>query len=61
MFKYIDGHLVHTTRLKRIVNPVLRKIQWFTQSPFVIAPKVKHKGTNCYFTGYTIRRVKNHE
>jgi hypothetical protein len=28
--------MIHSTRLKRIVNPVLRKLQFWTDKPFVI-------------------------
>jgi hypothetical protein len=45
---------MHKTKLKCIVNPILRKLQWFTDSPYVIVSKFN----NDNFIGYAIRRVK---
>ncbi len=46
--------VVHRTLLKVILNPILRKIQWWTDTPYVIA-SVFVKGI---FTTYSFQRVK---
>lgn len=37
MYIFKSKTLNHKTRLKLIINPILRKMQWFTDKPFVIA------------------------
>jgi hypothetical protein len=46
--------MTHKTKLKCLINPVLRKLQWFTDKPYVIVSKFK---TNL-FIGYTFKRIK---
>ncbi len=49
-----ENPLIHKTKLKCIVNPILRKIQWFAEYPFVI---VSHFD-NGFFIGYGFKRMK---
>lgn len=50
-----NTYTVHSTRLKRIVNPILRKIQYRTNTPYVIASEFDSSKNT--FIRYTIRRV----
>lgn len=43
----------HRTKVKCIINPILRKIQFFTNKPYVIASVTDHG----YFLYYKIMRV----
>jgi len=43
-----DGIMVHRTLLKCIMNPILRLIQWWTTSPYVIASEYD----KCHINGY---------
>ncbi len=53
--KINEAHRVHKSWSKCIINPVLRKLQFWTDKPFVIASKI----TNDHeFVRYTIKRVK---
>ena len=36
-YKLVDGNWRHVTIIKKIVNPILRKIQFYTNKPYVIA------------------------
>jgi hypothetical protein len=47
-------HRVHKTRLKLVINPVLRKIQYWTDKPYVIASCFEKKE----FITYKIQRVQ---
>lgn len=49
-------YTIHSTRLNRVVNPILRKIQFKTDTPFVIASVFNDEKTE--FSHYTIRRIK---
>jgi len=46
-------YTMHRTKVKRIINPILRKIQFFTNKPYVIASVTDHG----YFLYYKIMRV----
>jgi len=47
----------HKTKLKCFVNPILRKIQFWTMKPFVIASESIKLGGEYYFLGYSFKRV----
>jgi len=62
-FVYEDDTWKHKTRLKCIVNPILRKLQFWTDRPYVIASDcfyVHHftLGKIPVFIGYKFCRVK---
>jgi len=48
------GFKVHRSTLKLTVNPILRKLQFFTNKPFVIASKFE----NGLFVKYKFMRVR---
>lgn len=48
-------HRVHKTRLKLIINPLLRKIQYWTDKPYVIASSFNDKKE---FVTYIVHRVQ---
>ena len=50
-----NTYTVHSTWLKRIVNPILRKIQYRTNTPYVIASEFDSSKNT--FIRYIIRRV----
>ncbi len=52
--KFKEAHKIHRTKLKLTINPILRKIQFWTNEPYVIASKFN----NGEFVSYTIQRVK---
>ena len=50
---------MHRTPLKRLVNPVLRRIQFWTMKPYVIASNtVFDTEGKPHFRGYSICRVE---
>lgn len=49
---------VHRTMLKRIINPILRFCQFWTDNPYVIASITDMKDGLPYFSHYAIKRVK---
>jgi hypothetical protein len=49
--------MTHSTRLKRIVNPVLRKLQFWTDRPCVIVSIFNYGKTDLIFSHYTIMRM----
>lgn len=53
---YEDGCWMHKHPLKLIVNPILRKLQFFTNKPYVIASKFDKQRTK--FIGFTFCRVR---
>jgi hypothetical protein len=58
-FEYTDGGWIHSTPLKRTVNPLLRYIQFWTDRPLVIASYVDFDGENIpNFKKYVLKRVK---
>jgi hypothetical protein len=58
-FEYTDGGWIHSTPLKRTVNPLLRYIQFWTNRPLVIASHVDFDEKNTpNFKKYILRRVK---
>ena len=46
---------VHRSRIKCIINPVLRKLQYYTNKPYVIASFITDKGE---FSHYVVKRVE---
>lgn len=57
--KRVNGNWNHVTTLKCIVNPILRKIQFFTNKPFVIASICEFKKDSApEFKKYTFTRVE---
>lgn len=54
---YYNGkkYTAHRTRLKIIVNPILRVLQFWSNTPYVIASNVVIERKK--FLGYTLRRV----
>ena len=58
-FGLIDNTIVHKTKLKCFINPLLRCIQCFTDRPYVITSMISRDNNECYlFEGYTFKRVK---
>ena len=56
----VDGNdmkWLHRTPLKVVVNPILRKLQFFTNRPFVIVSKTSFKDGIPDFGGYVFKRV----
>lgn len=49
---------IHRTRLKLIVNPILRKLQFFTKKPWVIASIVDMKDGVPKFIKYSLYRTE---
>lgn len=47
-------YCVHATKLKLFINPILRKIQYKTNNPWVIA---SHFNNDMVFTHYSFQRV----
>jgi hypothetical protein len=52
-----DHGWVHRSPVKLIVNPILRKLQWFTDKPFVIASDTEFVDGKPEFLGYKFVRV----
>lgn len=48
----------HRTPLKLVVNPVLRKVQFWTDRPHVIASNTRYFAGEPIFMGYTMARIK---
>lgn len=48
----------HRTPLKCFLNPILRKLQFWTDEPYVISSVVNFKNDIPYFEKYTLARVK---
>jgi hypothetical protein len=53
----IDGHWVHRSPIKLLANPLLRKLQFFTDKPFVIASETEFVDTVPQFIKYKMVRV----
>lgn len=47
----------HSTSLKKIINPVLRFVQFWTSTPYVIASKIDKSHGFYIFVGYIFKRV----
>ena len=47
----------HKTPLKCLINPILRKIQFWTKKPLVIASKTDIVNNIPHFRGYVLTRV----
>lgn len=54
--KYIVG-ITHRTPLKCIVNPILRRIQFWTDRPWVITSLMKEVDDRLTFVRYEFHRV----
>lgn len=54
----IEGYWCHRTRLKCIINPILRFLQFWTDKPYVIASMTNFKDDLPYFSHYTMQRKK---
>lgn len=52
-----EKHWIHPTPIKKLINPILRKIQWYTNKPFVIASKTKWKNNKPFFIKYSFQRA----
>lgn len=50
--------MVHKTLLKCIVNPILRKIQWWTNKPYVITSVGKVIDNKFVFESYIFKRMQ---
>lgn len=58
-FEVIDGCLCHRSPLKLLINPILRMIQFWTDTPYVIASEYETCPVNgYYFIRYRFMRVK---
>ena len=53
-----DGLWMHRSPLKLALNPVLRKLQFWTRKPWVIASRTEFGTGRPHFTGYTLARVE---
>ncbi len=51
--EYIDGHRVHRPLFKVLLNPMLRKIQFWTDKPLVFVSKFEDNK----FLYYSMERV----
>ena len=50
--------MIHSTRLKRIINPILRKIQFWTFRPYVIVSIFeKDENKNFIFKKYGFKSI----
>lgn len=49
---------LHRTPLKCILNPILRKVQFWTDHPYVIYSDVEIKDNVPHFLGYGIAKIK---
>lgn len=58
MFIFEENQWKHKTKLKCTINPILRKIQFFTDKPWVIASLVEFKNKKPVFLGYRLRKLK---
>lgn len=63
-YVFEDNQWKHKTPLKLVINPILRRLQFWTSSPYVIASKSEWKYPNNevhlrqpYFVEYTFERV----
>lgn len=57
--KYVvkeNGHWMHKHPIKLLLNPLLRKIQFYTDNPYVIASRLSSDLSK--FQGFEIKRVK---
>lgn len=52
-----DGQWMHKSPVKLIVNPILRKLQFFTDRPYVIASETEFVNSIPYFVKYKFCRV----
>ncbi len=57
-YVYEDGNWMHKTPIKLFINPILRKIQFFTNKPYVIASLTMFVGDVPCFIKYQIHRVE---
>jgi len=57
-FVYKQGQWFHRTPLKVFLNPILRFIQFWTDTPYVIASVVEFKEVSPVFLNYEFKRVK---
>lgn len=48
---------MHKSPLKLVLNPILRKIQWFTDRPYVIVSQTEFIDDKPNFIKYGIKRV----
>jgi len=49
---------IHRTPLKCILNPILRKVQFWTDHPYVIYSDVEIEDNVPHFLGYGIGKIK---
>lgn len=52
-----EGYWMHRPRIKCIINPILRKLQFWTRKPYVIASITEFKDGVPYFVRYSFTRV----
>lgn len=57
-FEYIDGKLIHNTPIKRKLNPILRRIQFWTYRPYVLVSNIEILDDIPHFKSYTIKRME---
>ena len=51
--------MIHSTRLKRIVNPVLRKLQFWTRRPFLIYSVIEIENNKFLYYGFGRVKMKD--
>jgi len=56
-----DNYWNHKTPLKLFINPILRKIQFFTNKPFVITSLTEFINDTPNFLKYKLMRVKYYD
>jgi len=53
-----SGNYIHNPWFKRLFNPMFRKVQFWTDRPFVIATKTSWLNGKPLFVKYIFSRVK---
>ena len=56
-YVYENGIWMHRSPIKLAINPILRKIQFFTDKPFVIASETIFVDKIPQFVGYKFCRI----
>lgn len=55
--KISDDHWLHRSPIKCLINPILRKLQFYTNNPYIIASKTLWEDGTPHFNGYKFTRV----
>lgn len=57
-YVFKDGCWMHRSPIKLLINPCLRKIQFWTNRPYVIASNTKFVNSTPHFINYEFVRIK---